>query len=162
MLWREIDTRKTEIVVGLAFTVVAAIVIRESILIGAGWGPSGPQPGFFPSLSALVMGVGGLLLAIQALRSGSRKALFESTDEAVAVLKVGAPMVAAFVSIEYIGIYVMTFLYMAFFSAWYGRYRWYVVLLASVLLPVALFFAFERGFRISLPKSVWYGSMTPF
>jgi hypothetical protein len=30
------------------------------------------------------------------------------------------------------------------------------------VLPVALFFTFERGFRISLPKSAWYGSLLGF
>ena len=53
-----LDTKRAEIVVGLFFIAIAAIVIRETIRLGAGWGVSGPQPGFFPLIAAaLVAGV---------------------------------------------------------------------------------------------------------
>jgi putative tricarboxylic transport membrane protein len=75
---------------------------------------------------------------------------------------VGLPIAAAVVALPYLGFYVTTALYTGLFAAWYGRYRWYVALAAGLLLPVALYFAFERGFRIPLPKSVGYGDALPF
>jgi putative tricarboxylic transport membrane protein len=157
----QLDTRRAEIAVGLIFVAIAAVVIRETFRLGAGWGPSGPQPGFFPTLSALVMAVGALALIVRAARAPGT-ALFDSRDQAISVLKVGVPIAAAVLAIGYLGFYLVTALYMGLFSAWYGRYRWYVAVAAGLLLPIALFFAFERGFRISLPKSVWYGSVLPF
>jgi hypothetical protein len=71
-------------------------------------------------------------------------------------------MVAAIASLPVLGFYIMTALYMGFFAAWYGRYRWYVVLAVSIILPVVLFFTFERGFRIAMPKSALYGDAIPF
>ena len=34
-----LDTRKAEIVVGLILMALAALVIRETLRLGAGWGP---------------------------------------------------------------------------------------------------------------------------
>ena len=157
MTLARLDTRKLEIAVGLIFIAIAAIVVREVLRLGAGWGPSGPQPGFFPLLSTLTMAIAAVAVIVRAFRAPP-KALFDSRDQALSVAKVGLPIVAAVVSLQYLGFYVMTGLYMGLFSAWYGRYRWYVALAAGVLLPVVLFFAFERGFRISLPKSMLYGN----
>jgi putative tricarboxylic transport membrane protein len=156
-----LDTRKAEIVVGLILMALAALVIRETLRLGAGWGPSGPQPGFFPTLAALVMAASAVAAVVRAARAPGT-ALFESREQAVDVLKVGLPIAAAVVALPYLGFYVTTALYTGLFAAWYGRYRWYVALAAGLLLPVALYFAFERGFRIPLPKSVGYGDALPF
>jgi putative tricarboxylic transport membrane protein len=158
----QLTTRKAEVAVDLIIVAIAAIVIRETVRLGPGWGPSGPQPGFFPFVCAVVMATFTLAALVQTLRSPGTSALFDTPDEARELLKVGVPMLAAVASIQVLGFYLMTALYMGLFSAWYGRYRWYVVLAASVLVPVVLFFTFERGFRIALPKSAWYGDLIPF
>lgn len=158
----QLDTRTGEIVVGLAFIALTAVVVQETFRLGNGWGPSGPQPGFFPFISALLMGGGAVVVIVLALRRPGSRPLFESREEVAALLKVGVPIAAAIASLEYAGLYLMTAGYVAFFAAWYGRYRWFVVLAAGVLLPAALYLAFERGFRISLPKSVFYGDLFPF
>ena len=158
----QLDTRKGEVVVGTAVVVVGAIVVLEANRLGAGWGPSGPQPGFFPRLAAVVMVGHAVLAMVQAIRSGASKPLFESAGQCREVLKVGGPIVAAVGAIGFVGFYIMTALYMALFALWYGRYRWYVAAALGIALPVLLFLTFERGFKISLPKSMWYGSHTPF
>lgn len=157
----QLDSRKAEIVVGFVFVAVAAIVIRECLQLGAGWGTSGPQAGFFPLLAALIMMVGAVAVIVQAVKA-SGKPLFDSSEHAISVLKVGGPLALAVVSLQFLGFYLMTALYMAFFSAWYGRHRWPVVLAASLILPITMFLGFERGFRISLPKSAWYGTFLGF
>jgi putative tricarboxylic transport membrane protein len=158
----QLDTRKAELAVGLVLIAIAATVIRESFRLGAGWGASGPQPGFFPSISASIMLVGTLIAMSQAVRAERTSPLFESADQAREVLKVGGPLVAAVLLLQYVGFYLMTALYMGLFAIWYGRYRWYVGLMVGILLPVILYLAFERGFRIALPKSVLYGDLIPF
>ena len=79
----------------------------------------------------------------------------------VDVLRVGLPLAAAVLSLQYLGFYLMTTLYVAFFGIWFGRYRWYVAIPAGLLLAVVLYFTFERGFKIGLPKSVLYGDSFP-
>jgi putative tricarboxylic transport membrane protein len=156
--WSYVNTRVGELVVGVALILVAALVIRECLRLGAGWGASGPQPGFFP----LWCVVGVIVVIVQTLRGPVGRPLFDEPEDARQVLKVGLPMVAAIASLPVLGFYVMTALYMGFFAAWYGRYRWYVVLAVSIILPLVLFFTFERGFRIAMPKSALYGDAIPF
>lgn len=157
-----LNTRVGDVAVSVALIAVAAVVIRECLRLGAGWGPSGPQPGFFPFWCAVAMLVGSVVVIVRALRSPPGKPLYDAPEDVREVLKVGLPMVAAIAALPALGFYIMTALYMGFFSAWYGRYRWYVVLVAAVVLPVVLYFTFERGFRIALPKSALYGDLLPF
>jgi putative tricarboxylic transport membrane protein len=161
MLYAQLNTKKCEIGVAAAILVAAAIVGRETLRLGAGWGPSGPQPGFFPLIAAGLMALGAIVVAVRALGT-SAKPLYDSQEQCVSVFKVAAPLLVAVAALSYVGFYLMTVLYVAFFTAYYGRYRWYVVAAASLLLPVVLFFAFERGFRISLPKSMWFGDIVNF
>jgi putative tricarboxylic transport membrane protein len=158
----QLDSRKAELGVGLVLVGVAGIVIRESVRLGAGWGASGPQSGFFPFISAVILVICVLVLMAQAVRASSASPLYDSADQLRDVLGVGGPLMAAVLSVQFVGFYLMAGLYMGLFAVWYGRYRWYVGLLAGVLLPLALYLAFERGFRISLPKSLLYGSLIPF
>jgi hypothetical protein len=158
----QLNTRVGEVVVGLILIAIALIALAESLRLGAGWGTSGPQAGFFPFWAALVVIVSVAVAIVQALRAGSARPLYESPDEVRELLKVGLPIVAAVASLPYLGFYLMSAIYMGFFGLWYGRYRWYVVLPIAVLLPVVLFFVFERGFRIGLPKSFLYGDLIPF
>jgi putative tricarboxylic transport membrane protein len=157
-----LNSRVGEIVVGLALILVAGVVIRESVRLGAGWGASGPQPGFFPFWCAVVMAGGTLVAIAQALRDPTVRPLFDSPAAALEVLKVGVPMALAVASLPTLGFYVMTAVYVGGFAAWYGRYRWYVSLAGGVLLAIVLYIVFERGFRIALPKSVLYGDRVPF
>jgi putative tricarboxylic transport membrane protein len=110
----------------------------------------------------VIMAVGTLIAMVQAVRARQTAVLYDSADQVLEVLKVGGPIVAAVVLLQYVGFYLMTGLYMGLFALWYGRYRWYVALAAAVILPAVIYFAFERGFRISLPKSVLYGDLIPF
>ncbi len=157
-----LDVKRAEVGVGVVLMALAGVLARESVVLGAGWGPTGPQPGFFPFLCSLVMGVGSAVTIVRALRGGPNRPLYESSEEALGVLKVGIPIALAVASLQYLGFYVMTALYMGLFAAWYGRYRWYIVLPVSVLLPAVIYLVFEHGFRISLPKSILYGTLTPF
>lgn len=154
--------RQLEVVVGLAFLGLALVLIRESLLLGAGWGSTGPQPGLFPLISAVVMGLCGLGVCAQALNHGPDSPPFADPPELREVVRVAAPMVLAVVLVPYLGFYIVTALYIGLFAAWYGRMRWYLVLPLGILIAVIAFYAFEQGFKILLPKSGLYGYMLPF
>jgi hypothetical protein len=61
-------------------------------------------------------------------------------------------MVAVISVIRYFGLYLGGALYLAGYMIFVGRQRWVTVLLVSVLLPLALFFIFERWFLLPMPK----------
>jgi hypothetical protein len=79
------------------------------------------------------------------------------------VLWIVLPTIAAVALIGYLGFYVITALYMSFFAAVIGRYRWHWIPVIAVLFPLALYLIFEVGFRVGLPKSELYDlGLTPF
>ena len=66
------------------------------------------------------------------------------------------PMFAYAFSFRWLGFYLATIAYMAFFAAYLGRYKWWGVLLAATITPLAMYLLFEVAFRLILPKSIFY------
>lgn len=153
--------RGWEIGAALLLIGLAAVAIVESLRIGAGYGVAGPESGFFPLWVSLPL----VVAAAVSLRDGwlmrQSAAIFEDRDELAEFFKVGVPLAVAVVLLPWLGFYLATAAYVGFFSAWYGRYRWWVVLGAAVLAPLLFYAVFERAFSLSLPKSVLYGPLLP-
>ncbi|MGV2435793.1 MAG UNVERIFIED_CONTAM: hypothetical protein LVT10_13745 [Anaerolineae bacterium] len=51
----EVGARSIEIAVALVLMALAAVVIADSLRIGAGWADDGPQAGYFPFYIGLAM-----------------------------------------------------------------------------------------------------------
>ena len=56
---------------------------------------------------------------------------------------------------------MVTIVYMAFFAAYLGRYKWWGILLAATVTPLAIYLLFEVAFRLVLPKSIFYAMGFP-
>ena len=54
--------------------------------------------------------------------------------------------------IGFLGLYVSSAIFIAFFMAWLGKYPLYKIVPVAILIPVALFFMFEVWFLVPLPK----------
>ena len=60
---------------------------------------------------------------------------------------------AVFVAIiPTLGIYVSSAMLIALFMKWLGKYRWSIVALVAMGVPVATFLVFEKWFLVPLPK----------
>jgi hypothetical protein len=55
-------------------------------------------------------------------------------------------------AITWVGIYVSSIVFIAFFMRWLGKFAWWKVAAVSVGTAVALFLVFERWFLVPLPK----------
>ncbi len=152
----QITVKRVEIVVCLLFIALAGRVIWEGVRLGPAWGETGPQPGFFPFALALVLLAGALGALISAARQRDSEPFFAAPEEWIDLLKVGIPSGIAIGLISWLGLYITSGLYVAFFVAWYGRYPWYLWLLAGVVVPVVLYALLRYGFNISMPMSPWY------
>ena len=123
----------------------------------AAWGATGPGAGFYPFWSAAMMAVAAVLILVASLRTPRGGPLFASSQGPATLAKLVAPMIVAVALINGLGFYIVSGVYMALFARWIGGYRWGVVAAVGLGLPIALYFGFERGFRVPLPKSVLYG-----
>lgn len=158
---RKLTLRQMEFAVGAAFLAVAVLAAVEGARLGPGWGDTGPQPGFFPFTLAVLMGAGALGAIVHAARHATADPFFEVRQEIVDLAKVGAPMAVAIALVPTVGLYLMAGLYVAFFSWWYGRFAWWSALVSGAAVLLALYLVLDVGFRLPMPRSVWYGSYLP-
>lgn len=147
---------RVDAIAGGAFVAMAAFLIYEGVKLGPGWGDSGPDPGFFPFVLAVLMGIGGAVACFQAINNVSRTAFFEDPEEVAELSRVGLPIIAAIAAVPWLGLYLMTAVYTWLFSWWHGQFRWYGGLIAGVIFGALCFLLLNVGFRLSMPQSIWY------
>lgn len=153
--------RRYEAGTAAVIAVIAAVAMfdtRKGALPDvAGGAPGGLSGGFYPFWSAFVLLVFGLLVVWRSLTIPQpAHGVFKDRAGVASVLWLALPMVAAAALIPWLGFYLMTALYMGFFAAVIGRYRPYWVAAIAVAVPVVIYVIFELGFRVGLPKSIFY------
>ncbi|HEY6773166.1 MAG TPA: tripartite tricarboxylate transporter TctB family protein, partial [Oxalicibacterium sp.] len=98
-----------ELACALLFFAIGGVVIWSSLEIGSGWGPRGPQSGYFPLRIGIILCVAALGVAVEAWRtkraSGNAES-FVTRAELKPVLQVLLPIVLFVVVTDYLGIYV--------------------------------------------------------
>lgn len=144
-----------EIVTSLALTLLAAVVIWESVRIGFGWQEGlGPAPGFFPFIVATLLGGASLINIVRVFMHGpeSDDPVFVTTAGFGRVLSVLLPLIVYVVAIHYIGIYAASGFFIALFMMIIGHESMLKSVAIGAAVPLALFFMFERWFLVPLPK----------
>lgn len=145
-----LSRRAVEIVVALILIGLSALVLWDSYGRGAGW-DGGPQNGFFPARVGWLLLLSSIFILATAFRA-RRHELFATWAQLRQVARVFLPLALFVLGVEYLGIYVASALFMALFMATVGAFRPWTIGLASVLVPVVIFWVFELQFRVPLPK----------
>jgi hypothetical protein len=128
-------------------------VVYDSLRLGIKWADDGPQAGYFPFLvGALICAAAAINLV--ALFAWAREAdkPFVEVGQLRMVLAVLVPTAIYVALINWLGIYVASVLFIAFFMRWLGKYAWWKLAAISVGNSVFFFLIFEVWFRIPLPK----------
>lgn len=143
---------------------VAMIDSRASALPDTtGVYPGGLGPGFYPFWAAFVVFASAMWVGYRALTQPQpAEGVFTDRKGIIAVATLGLPMILAVALIPLLGFYIVTGVYMGLFAAVIGRYKWYWVILITIGFPLGLYLSFESGFRVFLPKSIFYGMGLPF
>lgn len=145
--------KTAEIVVALLFGLIGAIVIYDSVRIGAKWADDGPQSGYFPFYIGLIICISAAITLIQAWRlPAEQDKTFVEVGQLRLVLTVLIPTAIYVGLIGWLGIYVASTLFIAFFMRRLGLYVWWKVAAVSVGNSVFFFLIFETWFKIPLPK----------
>ena len=145
--------KSAEIVVAALFLLLGAIVVWDSVRLGARWGSDGPEPGYFPFYIGLLICIASLLnLGFAAWRKDGRS--FVAVDQLKLVLSVLVPSILYVALVAWLGIYVASVIFVAFFMRWLGKYPWWKVAAVSIGNSVVFFLIFEVWFKVPLPKGV--------
>ena len=152
-------TRVVDLVTATGILAIGAIVIADSLRLGAGWGSDGPKSGFFPFWLGLILSLTAVALLVQAWRRSARVP-FVSRERLRPVLIVLLPAVGLVVVTQWLGLYVSSAIYLGGYMRVVGGHRWPAVGLLAIGIPVATFLVFERWFLVPMPKGpleVWLG-----
>jgi len=143
-----------EVFVAAGFLLLGALVIYDSVRLGIGWRDvDGPRPGYFPFYVGLLIAVSALVNVAHALLVPREKdGTFVERGQLKLVLTVLVPTAIYAALVGWIGIYVSSVLFIAFFMRWLGKYPWWKVLVVSVGAAVVFYLIFEIWFQVPLPK----------
>ena len=146
--------KSAEIIVAALFLLAGAIVVYDSLRLGAKWTEDGPEAGYFPFYIGLILCAATLVNLIVALlpKDDDGGAVFVEVGQLKLVLAVLLPTAIYVGLIGWLGIYVASVLFIAFFMRWLGKYAWWKLAAVSVGNSVFFFIIFEVWFKIPLPK----------
>jgi putative tricarboxylic transport membrane protein len=148
-----IRTRAAEIGVAAFFFALGALVIYDSQRLGAGWADDGPRPGYFPFYVGLIICISALINVARALLAPAAKnKTFVEVGQLKMVLTVLVPTAIYVAAVGWIGIYVSSTAFIAFFMRWLGKYVWWKAAAVSIGASVVFFLIFEKWFQVPLPK----------
>lgn len=147
-----VPTRGFELGVGLLLMVLALLVIFDSLRVGAGWADDGPKAGYFPFYIGLTLLASSGWVVLAQIRDWRRVRVFATRGELRSVWSILWPMLAHGVLVWALGIYVASTLLIGWFMVRHGQHRRWVTAAVAVGVPLTLFWVFERGFIVPLPK----------
>jgi hypothetical protein len=151
--------RVAELITASILIVLSGLVLLDAVRLGMGWGPDGPNSGFFPFWLALIMLVNCVVIFVQGARGKTHQDFFTRANLRL-VLTVLVPAAVAVLLIQVVGLYVASALYLGFYMRWVGRNSWSAILAVSIIVPVSIFFIFEEWFLVPMPKGpleAWLG-----
>jgi putative tricarboxylic transport membrane protein len=146
-------SRSVDIVVGVLLLALAVLLGWDSWRTGAGWASDGPQAGYFPFYLSVLMGVAsayGLVAKLRETRPEGEP--FVTRQQFERVMKVFVPTLVYCILVQYLGLYVASFLLVAGFMWWVGRIAAWKSILTSFVFTAVMFFTFEIAFNVIMPK----------
>jgi hypothetical protein len=145
--------KAAELVVAVLFLVLGGIVVWDSVRLGARWGDDGPQAGYFPFYIGVFVCLAAAVNFAQALVSRKDAGRgFVEVGQLKDVLSVLIPAFIYVALITWLGIYVASVIFIAFFMRWLGKYAWWKAAAVSIGNSVIFFLIFENWFKVPLPK----------
>ncbi len=145
--------KSAEIALALVLMLLGAIVIYDSLRLGAKWGRDGPQPGYFPFYVGLLICISSALNLLKALTIRPEKdRAFVEVGQLKLVLVVLVPTVIYVGLVGWLGIYVSSAVFVALFMRLLGKYAWWKALAVGFGNSIAFFLIFEIWFQVPLPK----------
>ena len=147
------DTRTVEIVISLLLVTLATTLGIDNYRTGIAWDSTGPQAGYFPFyLSVILAGASLYGLAATVLARGVASEAFVTRAQLRRVLLVFVPTMLFCFGVQYLGIYVASFLLIAGFMRGVGKIAWWKSLVTAVVFTVIMFVTFDIAFDVIMPK----------
>jgi hypothetical protein len=144
--------KSIEVGVALLVMVFGIIAIAGSVNVGIGWGAEGPRAGFFPFYIGVAIVISGAVNLWNAVRPDAPGGIFAEWSQLRQVMLVVIPATIYAFAVGFIGIYVSSAIFIAWFMRWLGKYSWAMVAPVAIGMPIIVYIVFEKYFLVALPK----------
>ena len=149
-----VTTRRTvDVAVSFLLLAFAALLAYDNWRTGMGWDSTGPQAGYFPFYLSLILAAASLYgLGREFLRRRQPAEPFVTREQFTRVLQVFIPTLVFCLLTQWLGLYVASFLLVAFFMASVGRIALWKSLVTALVFVAVMFVTFDVAFDVIMPK----------
>ena len=147
------SNRTVDVAVSLLLLALAVVLAWDNWRTGASWDSTGPEPGYFPFYLSVILG-GASLYGIDAAFLSRKEAVetFVTRAQLRRVMAVFVPTLLFCIAMQFLGIYVASFLLIAGFMRIVGRIAIWKSLLTAFLFSAVMFVTFDIVFDVLMPK----------
>jgi putative tricarboxylic transport membrane protein len=145
--------RTVELVTYLLLLLLAFVLGYDNYKSGMGWASDGPQSGYMPFYLCVILAgasLWGLFRAIPRRRGGDDT--FVTRDQLRRVSQVFIPTLLFCAAMQWLGLYVASFLLIAGFMRFIGRIAWWKCIVTALVFAVAMYVTFDVAFDVLMPK----------
>ena len=147
------STRTVEIVACLLLLALAVTLGIDNYRTGISWDSTGPQAGYFPFYLSVILGGASLYgLVTTFLARAVPSDTFVTRAQLRRVLLVFVPTALFCLAMQYLGLYVASFVLIAGFMRFVGRIAWWKSLLTAFVFTAIMFATFDIAFDVIMPK----------
>ena len=147
------DVRTVDVAVSLLLLAVALTLGLDNWRTGVAWDSTGPQAGYFPFYLSVILGGASLYgLATAFLTRGEASETFVTRAQLRRVLLVFVPTLLFCAAMQFLGLYVASFLLIAGFMRGVGKIALWKSLLTAFLFTAIMFVTFDIAFDVIMPK----------
>jgi len=146
-------SRIVDVATSLLLLALAMVLAWDNWRTGASWDETGPEPGYFPFYLSVIL-AGASLYGIGAAFLSKKEAVetFVTRAQLRRVMAVFVPTLLFCVAVQYLGLYVASFLLIAGFMRIVGKIALWKSLLTAFLFSAAMFVTFDLVFDVIMPK----------
>ncbi len=147
------DTSSVEIFVSLLLLALAVTLGYDNWRTGIAWDSTGPQAGYFPFYLSVILGgasLFGMVTAFLARKEASET--FVTRAQLRRVMLVFVPTALFCLAMQYLGLYVASFLLIGGFMRVVGKIALWKSLLTAFLFTAIMFATFDIAFDVIMPK----------
>jgi putative tricarboxylic transport membrane protein len=148
-----VDTRTIEIAVSLLLLALAVALGYDNWRTGIAWDSTGPEPGYFPFYLSVILGGASLYgLVTTLVARGAAAETFVSRAQLRRVMLVFVPTALFCLAVQYLGIYVASFVLIAGFMRMVGKIALWKSLFTAFVFTAIMFVTFDVAFDVIMPK----------
>jgi hypothetical protein len=146
------STRTVTIIVYLMLLAIAGLLGFDNWRTGMSWDADGPQAGYFPFYLSVVLAIASLYGLGSTLFEPAANEAFVTRDQLRRVLQVFVPTLLFCILMQYLGLYVASFLLIAGFMWIIGHIALWKSALTAFLFSIIMFVTFDIAFDVIMPK----------